>query len=107
MFRVKEERNRRAHIALLDFENRINCMRLGFQAQYEELRQCNEQGETCPNCGVKRMRVRTQPYQPFWEAVGDVPSGSGGSQLDQSVWEVLRNALRPDGRQQYSQQEEI
>ena len=57
MFRVEEKRNRRAHIALLDFKNCIDRMRLGVQAQYEELCQRDEQGEACPNWGVKGMRV--------------------------------------------------
>ena len=48
VFRVKEERNRRAHIALLDFKNCIDRMRLGVQAQYEELRQHDELRRNLP-----------------------------------------------------------
>ena len=51
----------------------IVYMRLGMQAQYLELCRRDEEGEACPNCGVKEMRVRTRPRQPFWEVAKNAP----------------------------------
>ena len=50
---------------------------LGVQAQYKELRGRDREGESCPNYGVKRIRVRTRPLEPFWETVRNGPLGPG------------------------------
>ena len=56
-------------------------MRLDAQAQYLKLCRRDEEGETWPNCGVMRMRVRTRPMLPFWEVVRNVPLGPGQPRL--------------------------
>ena len=52
-------------------------MRLNVHAQYLEICRKDEEGETYPNCGVKRMRVRMQPRLPFWEWVRNAPPAPG------------------------------
>lgn len=57
--RIEAENNRRAYAGLVDYKDRIEHVRFGVQVQYEELRSRDGEEETCPNCGVKRIRVRT------------------------------------------------
>lgn len=66
VYQIKVEKNRRAHAGLVDYKHGIEHVRLDVQAQYKELCSKDRERETCPNYGVKRMRVRTQPLQPFW-----------------------------------------
>lgn len=75
VYRIEAEKDRRAYAGLVDYKRRIEHVRLGVQAQYKELRRKDGEEETCPNCGVKRIRVRTRPLQSFWETVRNAPSG--------------------------------
>ena len=64
VYRIKAEKNKRAHAGLVEPKSRIDHVRLNVQAQYEELR-IRDREESCPNCGVKRMRIQMRPIQPF------------------------------------------
>lgn len=75
VYRIEAEKNRRAHIGLVEFKSKIDHVRLSVQAQYEALCRRDEEDETCPNCGMKRMRVRTRPMLPFLEMVRNAPLG--------------------------------
>ena len=72
IYRIEAERSRKAHTGLVEYKRRFDHVRLDVQAKYEELRRRDREEENCPNCGVKRMRVRTRPIQPFWETVRNV-----------------------------------
>ena len=80
IYGIEAEKNRRAYARQLDYKRRIEHVRLGVQAQYEELRNRDREGETCPNCGVKRMRVRMRPLQPFLDTVWCTSPGPGVEQ---------------------------
>lgn len=77
IYRIEAEKNKQAYASLMDYKRRIEHMRLNVQAQYLGIRRRDEEGETCPNCGVKRMRVRTRPTLPFWEVVRNAPPVPG------------------------------
>ena len=64
-YQIEAEKVRRAKASLLEYKRRIEHARLDVQAQYLELYRRDEEGETCPNCGVKRIKLRTRPRLPF------------------------------------------
>ena len=74
---IEAEKSRRGRAGLVDYKRRIDNVRLNVQAKYEQLRRRDRKEETCPNCGVKRMRVRTRPMLPFWETARNAPPGPG------------------------------
>ena len=88
VYRIEAEKNRRAYAELIEYKRRIKHVRLSVQAKYEELRRRDRDEETCPNCGIKRMRVQTRPLQPFWETVRNAPPGPGGSRQGRGCGEV-------------------
>ena len=59
IYRIEVEKNRRAYAGLLEYKPYIEHVRPDVQAQYLEICRRDEEGEPCPNSGVKRMRVRT------------------------------------------------
>lgn len=59
----------RAHAGVVDYKRCIEHVWLGVQAQYKELYSRDGEEETCPKCGMKRVRVRIWPLQPFWETI--------------------------------------
>lgn len=77
MYWIQAKKSRWAYASLVAYKRRIEHVRLDVQAQHEELRSRDQEGETCPNCRVKRMQVRAQPLQPFWETVRNAPPGPG------------------------------
>ena len=83
VFWIEQERIRRARAELLDYRRRI-----------EDYRRSSEERETCPNCGVKRLRISTQPPPAFQEAFRTFPSGSGESQPELRRWLRQGNIVR-------------
>lgn len=73
VYKIEAEKSRRAHADLVQCKCGIDHVQLDVQVRYEELRKRDMEEETCLNCGVKQMRVRTQPMQPFWETVKNAP----------------------------------
>lgn len=76
---IEAEENRRAYVGLHEYKRRIEHVRLEVQARYEELCKREREEETCPNCGVKQMRIQIRPLQPFWESIRNALLGPGGS----------------------------
>ena len=87
VYRIEDNKSRRAHSGLVEFKRRIDNVRLEVQAQYEELCESDRE-ESCPNCGVERMRIQTRPMQPFWETIRNAPPGPGGRRPKSTSEEV-------------------
>ena len=66
VYRIEAEKSRRAHARVVESKNRIDHVWLGVQAQYQELRR-RDRNESCPNCGVKRMRFKRDQRTHFWK----------------------------------------
>lgn len=73
VYRIEAKKARQANVGLLEYKSHVERVRLGVQAQYLELFKRDEEEETCPNYGVKSMRVRTRPRLPFLEVINNTP----------------------------------
>ena len=77
VYGIEAEENRRAYAGLVEYKRRVEHVRLGVQAQNEELRRRDGKEETNPNYRVKQMRMRTRLILPFWETVRNDPPWPG------------------------------
>ena len=83
VFQIEAEKSRQDRAELLDYRRRI-----------EDYPQSSEERGTCPNFGVKRIRIRTQPLLAFEEAFRNVPSGPGGPHPEMRWWMIQGNIVR-------------
>ena len=80
VYRIEANKIRRARAELLEYRRRIE----------DDRRSCEERG-TCPNCGVKKMRIRMQPLPAFSSCI---------SKRSPRIWGFKhRNATMGDARE--------
>ena len=82
VFRIEAEKIRRARAELLEYRRRIE----------NDRQSCEERG-TCPNCGVKKMRIKTQPPPAFQATFRNALPGSREWHPEMRRWMMKGNIV--------------